>query len=159
MFTLRLNLSIMWGRYKVFEFRVYTSGLEFDAVAQKISGALKQKLIERLVDVAFAAAFWGAPVKTGYLASTITKSVGQGEGSIQANASYAAAVEYGTAPHEIRPVNGGVLAFEAAGKIVFTPLVHHPGTKANPFMKRAVDETLSKVDSVFADLWLELVGG
>ena len=42
-------------------------------------------------------------------------------------ASYAAAVEYGTAPHEIRPVNGAVLAFEVAGKMIFTPLVHHPG--------------------------------
>jgi hypothetical protein len=78
---------------------------------------------------------------------------------VAANAPYAAAVEYGTAPHEIRPVNGGVLAFEVAGKMVFTLLVHHPGTKANPFMKRALDETRSKVDGVFADLWLELVGG
>jgi HK97 gp10 family phage protein len=141
------------------EFRVSTNGLEFDAVAQKLSGALKQKLIERLTDIAFAAAFWGAPVKTRYLASTITKNVGQGEGLVAANAPYAAFVEFGTAPHEIRPVNGGVLAFEVAGKMVFTPLVHHPGTKANPFMKRALDETRSKVDGVFADLWLELVGG
>ena len=55
------------------EFRVSTSGLEFDAVAQKLSGKLKQKLIERITDIAFAAAFWGAPVKTGYLASTVYK--------------------------------------------------------------------------------------
>jgi hypothetical protein len=141
------------------EFRVSTGGLEFDAVVQKLSGSLKQKLIERLTDIAFASAFWGAPVKTGYLASTITKSVGQGEGLVAANAPYAAVVEYGTTPHEIRPVNGGVLAFEVAGKMIFTPLVHHPGTRANPFMKRALDETRSKVDFVFADLWLELVGG
>jgi hypothetical protein len=143
----------------VIEFRVSTSGLEFDEVAQKISGPLKDMLVERLVDVAWEAAFWGAPVKTGYLASTITKSVESGEGSIQALASYAACVEYGTAPHEIRPINGSVLKFMVAGKMVFTPLVHHPGTRANPFMQRAVDEAVGKVDSVFADLWLDVVGG
>ena len=137
------------------EFQVSTSGLEFDEVAKKLSGKLKEKLVERLTDIAFALAFWGAPVKSGYLASTIYKD----EGKVGAAASYAAAVEYGTAPHEIRPVNGGVLAFEVAGKMVFTPLVHHPGTRANPFMQRALDETLGKVDYIFADLWLELVGG
>jgi HK97 gp10 family phage protein len=141
------------------EFSVSTSGLEFDEVAHKISGKLRQKLIERLTDIAFEAVFWGAPVKTGYLASTVYKDVGFGEAKVGAAASYAAAVEYGTAPHEIRPVNGGVLAFEVAGKMIFTPLVHHPGTRANPFMQRALDEALGKVDSVFADLWLELVGG
>ena len=61
-------------------------------------------------------------------------------------ASYAAAVEYGTAPHEITPMNGGVLAFEVAGKMMFTPIVHHPGTRANPFMQRALEEALGKVD-------------
>jgi hypothetical protein len=151
----RLSLSHTWGRCNVIEFRVFTSGLEFDEVAQKLSGKLRDKLIERLVDVAFAFAFWGAPVKSGYLASTIYKD----EGKIGVGASYAAAVEYGTAPHEIRPVNGSVLAFEVAGKMIFTPLVHHPGTRANAFMQRALDEALGKVDFVFADLWLELVGG
>ncbi len=136
------------------EFSVSTSGLEFVEVAQKISGTLRQKLIDRLTDVVFAAAFWGAPVKSGYLASTVYKD----EGKVGAAASYAAAVEYGTAPHEIRPINGSVLAFEVAGKMIFTPLVHHPGTRANPFMQRALDEALGKVDLVFADLWLELVG-
>ena len=137
------------------EFQISTSGLEFDEVAKKLSGKLKEKLVERLTDIAFALAFWGAPVKSGYLASTIYKD----EGKVGVGASYAAAVEFGTAPHEIRPVNGGVLAFEVAGKMIFTPLVHHPGTRANPFMHRALREARSKVDEVFADLWLELVGG
>ena len=137
------------------EFRVSTSGLEFDEVAKKLSGELQEKLVDRLVDAAFALAFWGAPVKTGYLASTIYKD----KGKVGVGASYAAAVEYGTAPYDIRSINGSFLAFEVAGKMIFTPLVHHPGTRANPFMQRALDEALGKVDSVFADLWLELVGG
>jgi hypothetical protein len=56
-------------------------------------------------------------------------------------------------------VNGGVLAFMIAGKMVFTPVVHHPGTKPNPFMQNALEEARSKVDVTFAELWLELVGG
>jgi hypothetical protein len=44
-----------------------------------------------------------------------------------------------TVPHEIRPVNASVLAFEAGGKMVLTPLVRRPRTKLNPFMPRAVD--------------------
>ena len=66
---------------------------------RSLVGMLRQKLIDRLTDVVFAAAFWGAPVKSGYLASTVYKD----EGKVGAAASYAAAVEYGTAPHEITP--------------------------------------------------------
>ena len=141
------------------EFQVSISGLEFDAVAQKLSGQLREKLIERLTEIAFAAVFWGAPVKTGYLASSVYKEVGFREGKVGVAASYAEAVEKGTAPHEIRPIYGGVLAFSVAGKMVFTSVVYHPGTKANQFIDRGVDLALSKVDSVFADLWFEVVGG
>ena len=141
------------------EFSVTSSGLEFNELAQKLSGPLKQKLIERLTDIAFAAAFWGAPVKTGYLASTVYKQVSDSEGIVGVAASYARVVVEGSAPHEIRPTNGDVLAFMIAGKMIFTPIVHHPGTKPNPFMQNALEEAQSKVDVTFAELWLELVGG
>jgi hypothetical protein len=149
----------MLGVSELIEFRVSTSGLEFDTVAQKISGSLREKLIDRLTDIAFAAAFWGAPIKTGYLASTVYKEVSGGKGVVGAAASYAKFVVEGTAPHEIRPINGGVLAFEIAGKMIFTSVVHHPGTQPNPFLERAANEAHGKVDSVFADLWFELVSG
>src|SRR5665647_1533924 len=74
---------------RMIEFLVSTSGLEFDEVSSKLSGTLRQKLIERLTDIAFEAVFWGAPVKSGYLASTVYKD----EGKVGATASYAAAVE------------------------------------------------------------------
>ena len=141
------------------EFSVTSSGIELNELAQKLSGPLKQKLIERVTDIAFAAAFWGAPVRTGYLASTVYKQVSDNEGVVGVAASYARVVVEGSAPHEIRPANGGVLAFMIAGKMVFTPIAHHPGTKPNPFMQNALEEAQSKVDSTFAELWLELVGG
>ena len=71
--------------------------------------------------------------------------------------SYAVYVEKGTAPHEIRPVNASVLAFEVGGDMVFTRLVRHPGTRPNPFMQRAVEAAREKVDETFAELWLELL--
>jgi hypothetical protein len=143
----------------VIEFSVTSSGTEFNELAQKLSGPLRQKLIERLTDIAFAAAFWGAPVRTGYLASTVYKQVSDSECIIGVAASYGKAVVEGTAPHEIRSTNGNLLAFMIAGKMIFTPIVHHPGTKPNPFLQNAVEEAQSKVDVTFAELWLELVGG
>ena len=136
---------------------VSTHGLEFDEVVQQLSGPLRQKLIEKLANVACVSAFFGAPWRTGKLAGSIVKEVGDSEASIQAWAPYAVYVVNGTAPHEIRPVNARVLAFEVGGKTVFAPLVHHPGTKPNPFMQRAVEDARSKVEEVFAELWLEML--
>ena len=141
------------------EFNVTSSGLEFNELAQKISSPLKQKLIERLTNIAFAEAFWGAPVKTGYLASTVYKQVSNGEGVVGVAASYGRVVVEGSAPHEIRAANGGVLSFMVAGKRVFTPIVHHPGTKPNPFLEKATEKAQSKIGVTFAELWLELVSG
>jgi HK97 gp10 family phage protein len=137
---------------------VSTSGLEFDEVAESLSKDLKQKLVEKLADIAYAAAFWGAPWRTGKLAGSIVKDVSEDESSISALASYAIFVMKGTASHEIRPVNASVLAFQAGGGVVFTRLVRHPGTKPNPFMQRAVEAAREKVGEAFAELWLELIG-
>jgi len=137
---------------------VSTRGLQFNSVLDILSKELKQKLIERLADVAWSSAFYGAPWRTGRLAGSIIKEVGDGEAEVQALAPYAVFVDKGTAPHEIRPVNASVLAFEAAGEMVFTRLVRHPGTKPNPFMERAAEDTRSKAKAGFADLWLELIG-
>jgi HK97 gp10 family phage protein len=143
--------------FRLITVEVSTRGLEFDEVAEKLSKGLRQKLIEKLADIAYTTAFWGAPWRTGKLAGSIVKEVAEGEASINALASYAVYVEKGTAPHEIRPVNASVLAFEVEGGMVFTRLVRHPGTKPNPFMQRAVDFAREKVDETFAELWLELI--
>ena len=135
-----------------------TRGIQFTETATRLSGELKQKLVERMADIAYANAFCRAPWKTGKLAGSIVKQVSRGEATIEALAPYAAFVIKGTAPHEIRPVNASVLAFEAGGRMVFTPLVRHPGTKPNPFMEQAAEDARSKAGEVFADLWLELIG-
>lgn len=48
-------------------------------------------------------------------------------------------VEDNTKPHDIRPVAAGVLHWEDAGQDIFAMQVHHPGTKAQPFLGPATD--------------------
>lgn len=45
----------------------------------------------------------------------------------------------GTKPHEIRPrKKNGVLRFEVGGRIVYARVVHHPGTRPNNFLWKAL---------------------
>lgn len=55
---------------------------------------------------------------------------------------YAAFVNDGTAPHIIRPRNARVLRFVVGGQVVYARVVHHPGTRANPFLDRALREVV-----------------
>ena len=136
---------------------ISTHGLEFDEVSQQLSGPLKQKLLEKLAGTAFEKALFGAPWRTGKLAGSIIKEVSEGEARIEALAPHAVFVVNGTAPHEIRPVNARVLAFESGGKMVFTSLVQHPGTRPNPFMQNAAEDARSRAEETFAEIWLEML--
>jgi hypothetical protein len=136
---------------------ISTRGLQFEEVAQHLSGPLRQKLLEKLTDIAYASAFFNAPWLTGRLAQSIIKEIGDGEARIAALAPYAIYVVNGTAPHEIKPRNARVLCFKAGGKMIFTPVVHHPGTKPNPFMQEAVENARNNVDKTFGELWLEML--
>ena len=141
------------------EVEVSTRGLKFDAVTETLDKELRRELVERLAEVACAEAFYGAPWKTGNIARSIVKEVNEyGEAKISVLAPYARYVINGTAPHEIRPVNASVLAFKAAdGKLVFTRLVRHPGTKPNQFLDEAVEKARGKVGEVFSELFEELI--
>ena len=141
------------------EVEVSTRGLKFDAVAETLGKELRRELVERLAELAYAEAFYGAPWKTGKLARSIVKEVDEyGEAKISVLAPYARYVINGTSPHEICPVNASVLAFKAAsGELVFTKLVRHPGTKPNQFLDEAVEKARGKVGEVFSELFEELI--
>ena len=49
--------------------------------------------------------------------------------------SYAYMHHEGTRAHVIKRNGGGVLKFATSGGIVFTPVVKHPGTKPNRYLK------------------------
>lgn len=84
-----------------------------------------------------------APVDTGRLRSSIvSRAEGGGRNLgyvIGSNVNYAAAVEYGTAPHVIKPKYKGALYWPGAAHPVAQ--VNHPGTRAQPFLRPAIELT------------------
>lgn len=83
-------------------------------------------------------------VRTGNLRSSFSPprvivTGGRIVGILENTASYAEALHNGSKPHEIRARNVKVLTgWTYQGSPVFTPVVHHPGTKAKPFMRQAM---------------------
>lgn len=75
-----------------------------------------------------------APVDTGHLRSTIGVDIDPDRLGFQAGpyAEYAAAVEFGSAPHEIRPRTKRALYWPGAHHPVAR--VQHPGTAPQPYM-------------------------
>lgn len=90
------------------------------------------------------------PVRTGYLVQNWAFEIGNLQARWYPRASYAPYVEFGTGPHEIKPVNRRVLANVETGH-VFGPVVHHPGTKANPFMERIVAAAQPDIETLFVE--------
>ena len=140
------------------EVEASTHGLTFEEAAKRFDSKLLGLLVERVAEVAYYAAFYGAPWRDGNLARSIVKEVEADSAVIRVLAMYGIFVVSGTAPHVIRPAGASCLAFRArSGEMVFTRLVRHPGTKPNPFLEEAAEKTREQVDEVFADLFLELV--
>lgn len=88
------------------------------------------------------------PVKSGYLVQDWGVDIGNLMAKYYPKARYAGFVEFGTRPHEIRPVTKKVLANRKTGQI-FGKLVHHPGTRPNPFMERIIDSAKPEIDNLF----------
>lgn len=86
-----------------------------------------------------------APVDTGRLRASIKADPPRifslrGSVKVGSNVEYAAMVNDGTRPHVIKPVTAKALRFKVGGRTVFARLVHHPGTRARPFLDRALQE-------------------
>lgn len=60
--------------------------------------------------------------------------------TVESNVAYAPYVHDGTRPHRIRPRNRQALRFNVGGQVVFAKVVNHPGTRARPFLVRALRE-------------------
>ncbi len=88
-----------------------------------------------------------APKKTGYLKANWGIEYGLLKGKLWPKAEYAIFVHEGTKAHDIFPVSKKALFWKGAAHPV--KRVHHPGTKANPFLQRAVDGKQAQVDMNF----------
>lgn len=76
--------------------------------------------------------------KTGVEIVSVTDRQIRSEARI--DVEYGSYVTMGTRPHVIRARPGGVLRFEVGGKIVFAAKVNHPGTAANEFYDRVIND-------------------
>lgn len=73
---------------------------------------------------------------------------GVASGVVEVGVNYAVPVHEGTRPHIIRARNAKSLANKRSGQF-FGRIVNHPGTKANPFLQRAVDNSQPEIDVYF----------
>lgn len=96
------------------------------------------------------------PIKTGNLVQNWAFEIGNLQARWYPKAAYAPYVEFGTAPHIIRAVNVRALANKETGQ-VFGPVVHHPGTKANPFMERIVAAAQPDIDELFGQALTQII--
>lgn len=85
-----------------------------------------------------------APVDTGRLRSSGRMDIKITHfgptGVVTFPVRYAQFVHDGTRPHVIRARKKKVLRFAVGGKVLYRPVVHHPGTQARPFLTRALVE-------------------
>jgi hypothetical protein len=72
------------------------------------------------------------------------QAIGGAKQQIGTDIPYATYVVSGTRPHDIYPRDRQALFWEGARHPVGH--VHHPGTKPNPFLQRALDNTTSEVE-------------
>lgn len=90
-----------------------------------------------------------APVDTGRLRSSIRAEPPRiftlrGSVTVGSDIEYAGFVHDGTRPHQIRPRNVQALRFRIGGRIVYARVVNHPGTRARPFLDRALREVAAR---------------
>ena len=133
---------------------ISSRGVELKSLAEKFPANITQKFIEQLAQETQNIMVLEAPRRSGRLMQSIIKEVSEFEASIGPQVAYAVYVELGSSPHQIRPLRGKVLAFEGTtNKLVFTAVANHPGTEANPFVKRTGEQITERASAVFADVW------
>lgn len=140
------------------------SSLQGKAALQRRLKAIGETegLLRQVQLSAIAEAKAKVPRKTGHLARSIVPGPVDGDSArIEARTPYAAAVEFGSRPHEIKPKRASVLAWPGSpsarrltGKarvgtkssdMVFAAKVNHPGTKPQPFLIPAAKAALKRI--------------
>lgn len=90
-----------------------------------------------------------APVDTGRLRAAIGPPqysrtlTFRAQATINVNVDYAKFVHDGTRPHIIRPRRAQALRFTVGSQVVYARVVRHPGTRARPFLDRALREVIA----------------
>ena len=135
------------------EVKVMREGLKVEVLG-RLFGRVMERFIERLASHAEEVMRGKAPERTGRLKKSIRKSVRPNRAVVGPSVPYAVYVEYGTRPHEIRPVRAKALRFEVDSKIVFATRVHHPGTKPQSFVRETAEEIQDEIPEIFHDVFV-----
>ena len=120
-----------------------------EVTAFQIGGAIQKSLV-----TISSQAKREAPVNKGFGGGTLRQKISMPimltklRGKVESTAPYSIFVHEGTRKHIIRPRIKKGLANVRMGKY-FGKIVKHPGTKANPFFKRAFNKSESKMSSFF----------
>lgn len=77
-------------------------------------------------------------------------------GLVDVGAKYAVPVHEGTRPHIIRAKAKKVLADRRNGKF-FGKVVNHPGTKAQPFLREAVEKSNRRINNFFSEIFKGII--
>ena len=96
------------------------------------------------------------PVKTGKLRDSLKKvKVGQLSYGVKEGESYGAILREGSPPHTISIKEKKALSWSGIRHPVRK--VNHPGFKARPYPKEAIDQTQNKISQELGDLGKELI--
>lgn len=71
------------------------------------------------------------------------------QGVVYTDKNYAIYVHEGTRPHLIKPKNGRALFWQ--GAVHPYRVIHHPGTKGNPFARRAFERNQNEIEKMFLE--------
>lgn len=126
------------------------------AAFKRAPGVAEENLslaIERIVFKVQGRAMREAPVNKQSGGGNLRQSIVAGMASrlvgiIRVGAAYAVYVHEGTRPHVIVATRAKVLMNRRTGQ-VFGKRVNHPGTRANPFLQRAADQSQSDIIQEF----------
>lgn len=103
--------------------------------------------IRSIIFLIRAKAVANAPVKTAYLRGSVYNDFSPLRGEVGFKAKYASWVHDGTSPYTIYPSSKKALFWKGASHPVRR--VKHPGIRANPFLRKAVDQSASSIDQLF----------
>ncbi|GAH65426.1 unnamed protein product [marine sediment metagenome] len=131
--------------------KVQIKGLKELQVAFRKSPMLVGKEIQKAIATAVMIIHRNAkmetPTKSGTLRRGIKSRIAPFRGMIESTVAYGVYVHEGTSAHLIRAVNKRALYWKGARHPVKS--VQHPGTKANPFMKRGAEKSEGQVQAIF----------
>lgn len=96
------------------------------------------------------------PFKTGRLLQSFIPSFGRLQARWSPTVRYAIFVHEGTRPHDIYPVIKRALFWKGAAHPV--KVVHHPGTRAQPFMKDIAQRSTEDINRLFVQALDKIMG-